>query len=100
VERSQAHMLQGEAKTERPRRQDGRPVAIPQITVQVVGLEPQDVRVVERRTNGEEPAVFVEFGGDNCRVTLAGRLIGLQQVTGEVTRQLRRLEEAHGAASG
>jgi hypothetical protein len=39
--------------------------------------------------------VFIEFGGDDCKVTLAGRLNRLQEVTAEVVHQLAQLEEAH-----
>jgi hypothetical protein len=76
------------------RRQDGPPVTGVGITVQVIGLDPQDVRVVERRTKGEQWAVFIELGGIDCKVTLAGRLKRLQQVTAEMARQLAQLEEA------
>lgn len=58
------------------------------------------MRVVERRTNSDEPAVFIELGGDNCKVTLAGRLNRLQQVTAEVVHQLLQLEEAHRGPAG
>ena len=97
VESSQAHV---EAYNGHPPRQDGRPVTAPQITVQVIGLEPEHVRVVERGTNGDEPAVFVELAGDNCRVTLVGRLYRLQQVMAEVAHQLQQLEEVHRTAGG
>jgi hypothetical protein len=79
---------------------DGRSVAAPRITVQVIGLEPRHVRVVERRSSTDEPAVFVELGGDDCRVTLAGRLYVLQQVTAEVAHQLAELEGAHRQEAG
>ena len=95
VEPSQAHMVHGEGQHERQPRHDGRPVAAPSITVQVIGLDPQHVRVVERRTNSDEPAVFVELGGDNCKVTLAGRLYRLQEVIAAVAHQPFQLEEAH-----
>ncbi len=81
-------------------RPDGQSAAAPRITVQVIGLEPQHVRVVERRGSGDEPVVFVELGGDECKVTLAGRLHRLQQVTAEVGRQLAELEEAHREEAG
>jgi hypothetical protein len=70
------------------------------ITVQVLGLEPEHVRVVERHVDGEESAVFIELGGLDCKVTLAGRLNRLQQVTAEITHQLAQLEEAQRAAAG
>jgi hypothetical protein len=89
-----------EAKHERQRRQEGRPVTAPQLTVQVIGLEPQHVRVVEQRINSNEPAVFVELGGENCKVTLAGRLNRLQQLTAEMGHQLAQLEEAHRGDAG
>ena len=100
VESSQAEMLHVDANHEQPPRRDGRPVTAPQITVQVIGLEPEHVRVVERRTDSDEPAVFIELAGDNCRVTLVGRLYGLQQVTAEVVHQLQQLEEARLTAAG
>jgi hypothetical protein len=68
--------------------------------VQVIGLAPEHVSVVERGTNSDEPAVFVELAGDNSRVTLAGRLYRLQQVMAEVVHQLQQLEEAHRTAAG
>jgi hypothetical protein len=70
-------------------------VTAPRIMVQVIGLEPRHVRVIERRSKSDEPAVFIEFGGDDCKVTLAGRLNRLQEVTAEVVHQLAQLEEAH-----
>jgi hypothetical protein len=76
------------------RRHDGPPVTGVGITVQVIGLDPQDVRVVERRIKGEQWAVFIELGGTDCKVTLAGRLKRLQQVTAEMAHQLAQLEEA------
>jgi hypothetical protein len=76
------------------RREDGPPVTGVGITVQVIGLDPQDVRVVERRIKGEQWAVFIELGGIDCKVTLAGRLKRLQQVTAEMAHQLAQLEEA------
>jgi hypothetical protein len=82
------------------RRQDGPPVTGMGITVQVIGLDPQDVRVVERRVKGEQWAVFIELGGIDCKVTLAGRLKRLQQVTAEVAHQLARLEEARRTEAG
>jgi hypothetical protein len=42
--------------------------------VQVIGLDPQHVRVVERHTRRDESAVFIELAGIDCKVTLAGRL--------------------------
>ena len=81
-------------------RRDGQLGIAPEVTVQVVGLQPEHVHVVERGTNGEEPAVFIELAGDNCQVTLAGRLYRLQQVTAEVVHQLQQLEEAHRTAGG
>jgi hypothetical protein len=75
-------------------RQDGPPVTGVGITVQVIGLDPEDVRVVERRIKGEQWAVFIELGGIDCKVTLAGRLKRLQQVTAEMAHQLAQLEEA------
>jgi hypothetical protein len=42
----------------------------------------------------------VEFGGDDCRVTLTGRLIRLQQVTAEMSHQLQEREEPLRAAAG
>jgi hypothetical protein len=53
-----------------------------------------------RHVNGEESAVFIELGGLDCKVTLAGRLNRLQQVTAEITHQLAQLEEAQRAAAG
>jgi hypothetical protein len=76
------------------RPQDGPPVTGVGITVQVIGLDPQDVRVVERRIKGEQWAVFIELGGIDCKVTLAGSLKRLQQVTAEMAHQLAQLEEA------
>jgi hypothetical protein len=81
-------------------RSDGRSVAAPRITVQVIGLEPQHVRVVERRSRVDEPAVLVELGGDDCKVTLAGRLYPLQQVTAEIAHRLAALEEVHREDAG
>ena len=81
-------------------RHDGGSVAAPRITVQVIGLEPQHVRVVERRSSTDEPAIFVELGADECNVTLAGRLYLLQQVTAEIAHQLAALEEAHRTEAG
>jgi hypothetical protein len=95
-----AHMVDVEGPRERQPRQEGPPVAAPQIAVQVIGLEPQHVRVVEQRTNRGEPAVFVELGGDNCKVTLAGRLYRLQEVIAAVAHQLLELEEAHRGDAG
>jgi hypothetical protein len=100
VESSPAQMLHVKATNEHPPRRDGRPVTAPQVTVQVIGLEPGHVRVVERRTNGGDPAVFVELAGDNCKVTLVGRLYRLQQVMAEVVHQLQQLEEVHRTAGG
>lgn len=100
VESSQAQLLHVEANNEYPARHDGRPVTAPEIPVQIVGLAPEHVRVVERRTNSDEPAVFIEFAGDNCKVTLVGRLYRLQQVMAEVVHQLQQLEEAHNTAGG
>jgi hypothetical protein len=59
VESSQPQMLHVDANSEHPPRHDGRPATAPQITVQVTGLEPEHVRVVERRTNSDEPAGFI-----------------------------------------
>jgi hypothetical protein len=70
------------------------------ITVQVIGLAPQHVRVVERHTRRDESAVFIELAGIDCKVTLAGRLNRLQQVTAEIADQLAQIEEAQGAAAG
>ena len=89
---SQPPSLRLEARGQR--HLDGPPVPGVGITVQVIGLDPQDVRVVERRIKGEQWAVFIELGGIDCKVTLAGRLKRLQQVTAEMTHQLARLEEA------
>jgi hypothetical protein len=50
--------------------------------------------VVERRIKGEQWAVFIELGGIDCKVTLAGSLKRLQQVTAEMAHQLAQLEEA------
>jgi hypothetical protein len=99
VERSQPPgLLYVETSGERP--QDGPSATSPQITVQVIGLEPQHVRVVERRSTAGEPAVFVELGGDDCKVTLAGRLYALQQVTAETAHRLAELEEVHREGAG
>jgi hypothetical protein len=89
---SQPASLPVEAGRQRPH--DGPPVTGVGITVQVIGLDPQDVRVVERRVKGEQWAVFIELGGVDCKVTLAGRLKRLQQVTAEMAHQLAQLEEA------
>jgi hypothetical protein len=75
-------------------RQDGPPTTGVGITVQVIDIDPEDVRVVERRIRGEQWAVFIELGGTDCKVTLAGRLKRLQQVTAEMAHQLAQLEEA------
>lgn len=99
VELSQANGLHVEASYERQPRQESRPMTAPRITVQVIGLESQHVRVVERRTNADEPAVFIEFG-DDCKVTLAGRLNRLQQLTAELAHQLAQLEEARRGEAG
>ena len=72
----------------------------PQVTVQVLGLEPQHVRVVERRTKSDEPVVFIKLGAGDCKVTLAGRLDRLQQVIEEVAHQLVQPEEAHRQEAG
>ena len=100
VEPSQTRMVLVEGQHARQPRQDGWPVAAPQITVQVIGLEPQHVRVAEQRTNSDEPAVFVELGGDNSKVTLAGRLYRLQEVIAAVGHQLLQLEEARRRDAG
>jgi hypothetical protein len=92
--RADVHIAAGRARS------DGRSVAAPRITVQVIGLEPQHVRVVEARSTAGEPAVFVELGGDDCRVTLAGRLYPLQQVTAEMAHRLAELEEVHREDAG
>ena len=76
------------------RRQDGPPATGVGITVQVIDIDPEDVRVVERRIKGEQWAVFIELGGIDRKVTLAGRLKRLQQVTAEMAHQLAQLEEA------
>jgi hypothetical protein len=89
---SQSRSLPAEAAGQR--RQDGPLATSVGITVQVIGLDPQDVRVVERRIKGEQWAVFIELGGIDCKVTLAGRLRRLQQVTAEMAQQLAQLEEA------
>jgi hypothetical protein len=82
------------------RRRDGPPAIGVGITVQVIGLDPQDVRVVERRVKGEQWAVFIELGGIDCKVTLAGRLKRLQQVTAEMAHQLAQLEQARRTEAG
>ena len=89
-----------EATNGHPPRRDGQLGIAPEVTVQVVGLQREHVHVVERRTNSDEPAVFVELAGDNCRVTVVGRLYRLQQVMAEVVHQLQQLEEAHRTAGG
>jgi hypothetical protein len=94
---SQSQSLPLEAGSQR--RRDGPPVTGVGITVQVIGLDPQDVRVVERRVKGEQWAVFIELGGNDCKVTLAGRLKRLQQVTAEMAQQLAQLEEARRAGA-
>ena len=72
----------------------------PRITVQVIGLEPQHVRVVERRSNGDERTVFIELGSDDGKIALAGRLYRLQQLTAAVAHQLAQLEEGHREEAG
>jgi hypothetical protein len=84
----------------RDARGDGRSVAAPRITVQLLGLEPQHVRVVERRSGMDEPAVFVELGGDDCKMTLAGRPYPRQQLTAEIAHRLAQLEEVHREKAG
>jgi hypothetical protein len=81
-------------------RRDGPPLTGVGITVQVIGLDPQHVRVVERHTRRDDSAVFIELAGIDCKVTLAGRLNRLQQVTAEMADQLAQIEEAQGAAAG
>ena len=61
------HVVHVEATYERQPRQEGRPVTGPRITVQVIGLEPQHVRVVERRSNGDERTVFIELAATTAR---------------------------------
>jgi DNA relaxase NicK len=70
------------------------------ITVQVIGLEPEDVQVAERHINGTQSVVFIELGGSDCKVTLAGRLNRLQQVTAEMAHQLAQIEEEQRATAG
>jgi hypothetical protein len=94
---SQSQSLPVEAGDQR--RQEGPLVTGVGITVQVIGLDPEDVRVVERRIKGEQWAVFIELGGIDCKVTLAGRLKRLQQVTAEMAQQLAQLEEARRAGA-
>jgi hypothetical protein len=67
---------------------------------QVIGLDPEHVRVVERHINSDESAVFIELAGIDCKVTLAGRLYPLQQVTAEMAHQLAQIEQAQRAAAG
>jgi hypothetical protein len=70
------------------------------VTVQVIGLEPPHVRVVQRRSTAGAPAVFIELGSDDCKVTLAGRLHPLQEVTAEIAHRLAALEEVHREEAG
>jgi hypothetical protein len=62
--------------------------------VQVIGLDPEHVRVVARRIKRDESAVFIELGGIDCKVTLAGRLKRLEQVTAQMAHQLAQLDKA------
>jgi hypothetical protein len=98
VDSSQSPILCVEAGGER--RQDGPPTTGVGITVQVIGLDLEHVRVVERHIERGESAVFIELGGIDCKVTLAGRLKRLQQVTAEIAHQLARLEQAQRSAVG
>jgi hypothetical protein len=96
-ESSQPPILRGEAGAER--RRDRPPPTGVGITVQVIGLDPEHVRVIERHTERDESPMFIELGGTDCKVTLAGRLNRLQQVAAEMARQLAQLEQAHTEAS-
>jgi hypothetical protein len=98
VESSRPPIFRGPAGAEH--RRDGPPLTGLGITVQVIGLDRQHVRVVERRTRRDESAVFIELAGIDCKVTLAGRLNRLQQVTAEIAHQLAQIEEAQRAAAG
>jgi hypothetical protein len=98
VESLQPPVFRGEAGADG--RRDRPPLTGVGITAQVIGLDPQHVRVVERHTRGDESAVFIELAGTDCKVTVAGRLNRLQQVTAEIAHQLAQIEEAQGAAAG
>lgn len=98
VESLQPSIFRGEAGADG--RRDGPPLTGPGITVQVIGLDPRHVRVVERHTRRDESAVFIELAGIDCKVTLAGRLNRLQQVSAEIAHQLAQVEEAQRAAAG
>jgi len=87
-------------EAKRDARGDGRLVATPRITVQVIGPEPQHVRVIEPPHQCGRAGRLRRAGWRQCKVTLVGRLYPLQQVTAEIAHRLAELEEVHREEAG
>jgi hypothetical protein len=69
------------------------------VNATIIGLEPDHVRVTERRyPNSEaEPVVMIELGGtDAGTITIPGRLETLELVAAEIARGLVQLGQARG----
>ena len=69
------------------------------VNAAIIGLEPDQVRVTERRhpQSDDEPVVMIELGGtDTGTITIPGRLGTLELVAAEIARGLVQLGHARG----
>ena len=67
------------------------------VNATIIGLEPEHVRVIERRhpESNVEPVVMIELGGNDAgTITIPGRLATLELVAAEIARGLVRLGQA------
>jgi hypothetical protein len=64
------------------------------VNAAIIGLEPDHVRVIERRhpQSNDEPVVMIELGRtDTGTITIPGRLATLELVAAEIARGLVRV---------
>jgi hypothetical protein len=87
-------------EAKRDARGDGRLVATPRITVQVIGLEPQHVRVIERPHQCARAGRLRRPGWRRVQSDPGGPALSASASDREIALRLAELEEVHREEAG